>query len=119
SSASNKVNVNSGTGGDPTKQAFNPTLETEPLPTETRLIGTLPNPFNPTTIIKYTLAEDAKVSVKVYDLLGREVATLVDEVQSAGYKSAEFDASAFPSGMYFYRLQAGKVIDTKKMLLMK
>ncbi|MBI1805699.1 MAG: T9SS type A sorting domain-containing protein, partial [Ignavibacteria bacterium] len=121
SSASNKVNVNSGTGGDPTKQAFNPTLETEPLPTptETRLIGTLPNPFNPTTIIKYTLAEDAKVSIKVYDLLGREVATLVDEVKSAGYKSVEFDASKLPSGIYFYHMQAGVYTSVKKMVLMK
>ena len=78
-----------------------------------------PNPFNPTTIIKYDLPKEGFVTLKVYDMLGREVATLVNKEQSAGRYVATFDASGLASGIYFYRISAGKFVQTKKLILMK
>ena len=78
-----------------------------------------PNPFNPATIIKYEIPEGSLVSLKVYDILGRVIRTLVNEYQDAGFKEVSFDAAAIPSGIYFYRLQAGKFTDVKKMLLVR
>lgn len=78
-----------------------------------------PNPFNPLTIINYQLPEAAYVTLKIYDVLGREIATLVDRFEEAGYKVVEFDASNFPSCMFFYKLQAGNFISVKKMLLVR
>ncbi|MBI5214141.1 MAG: T9SS type A sorting domain-containing protein [Ignavibacteriae bacterium] len=78
-----------------------------------------PNPFNPSTIINYQLPVDNYVTLKVFNLLGQEVATLVDGVQEAGEQSVEWDASGFPSGMYYYKLQAGSFEETRKLLLMK
>jgi len=78
-----------------------------------------PNPFNPSTTIRYAIPQSAQVSLKVYDVLGREVATLVNARQSAGVYVANFDATALPSGMYFYRLQAGSFSETRKMMLIK
>jgi hypothetical protein len=65
-----------------------------------------PNPFNPTTTIYYQLPTDSRVSIVVYDLLGREVKRLVDEVKEAGYHDQRFDASGIASGVYFYRMTA-------------
>ncbi|MCS7012284.1 MAG: T9SS type A sorting domain-containing protein [Chloroherpetonaceae bacterium] len=78
-----------------------------------------PNPFNPTTHIKYSLPQTAQVSLKVFDILGREVATLVSARQAAGVYVATFNAANLPSGMYFYRLQAGAFSETRKMTLVK
>ncbi len=78
-----------------------------------------PNPFNPTTIISYQLPVNSAVKLAVYDLLGREVQTLVNTRQAAGRYSMMFNAASLPSGVYFYRLQAGTFIQTKKMLLLK
>jgi len=78
-----------------------------------------PNPFNPTTIIKYQIPELNFVTMKMFDVLGSEVITLVSEQQTAGSYEIEFDAMALPSGIYFYRLQAGSFVETKKMVLMK
>jgi hypothetical protein len=78
-----------------------------------------PNPFNPKTTIKYQLPEMSFVTIKVFDVLGSEIATLVNEEKPAGNYETEFDATVLPSGIYFYRLQAGTFVETKKMILMK
>ncbi len=78
-----------------------------------------PNPFNPSTKIRYTIPERSKVILKVYDLQGKEISILVDEEKPKGSYEFEFDASSLPSGIYFYRLQAGSFIETKKMVLLK
>jgi hypothetical protein len=78
-----------------------------------------PNPFNPSTVIRYQLANSGMVTLKVYDVLGREVRTLVNERQTAGDHSVTFNAAKLSSGIYFYRLQAGNNIQTKKLVLMK
>ena len=78
-----------------------------------------PNPFNPSTTINYSLPANSRVVLKVYDLLGREVRTLVDEKQNAGYHNVTFQAAGLPSGVYFYRLQAATYSETKKLLLLK
>lgn len=78
-----------------------------------------PNPFNPSTTISWQSPADGWQALKVYDLLGREVATLVDEFRSAGSYEVMFDASSLASGTYFYRLSAGSFTETKKLLLMK
>ncbi len=78
-----------------------------------------PNPFNPLTIINYQLPEAAYVTMKIYDVLGREIAILVDRFEDAGYKRVEFEAKNFQSGLFFYKLQAGNFISVKKMALVK
>jgi hypothetical protein len=78
-----------------------------------------PNPFNPSTIISYQLAVNSNVTLKVYDILGREAATLVEGYQNAGGHQVEFNAQNLASGVYFYRLTAPGVDFAKKMLLMK
>jgi len=83
------------------------------------LIQNFPNPFNPTTTIYYRIPEKSTVSLKVFNLLGSEVISLVNEEKSAGSYQVEFSAVNLPSGIYFYRLQAGSSIETKKMILLK
>ncbi len=78
-----------------------------------------PNPFNPTTVIKYQVAANSLVTLKVYDMLGREVATLVDGRQTAGYYNVNFDGSRLASGVYLYRLQAETYSETKNFMLLK
>jgi tetratricopeptide (TPR) repeat protein len=78
-----------------------------------------PNPFNPTTIINYTLPDNERVVIKVYDILGREVKELVNEQKAAGTYSVEFDGSKLSSGVYFYTITAGQFSQTKKMVLTK
>ncbi len=78
-----------------------------------------PNPFNPSTVIKYSVANTGNVTLKIYDILGREVKTLVNEMQNAGSYNIEFNASNFASGVYFYRLESDNFTDIKKMILIK
>ena len=78
-----------------------------------------PNPFNPTTVIEYDVPEESSVHLKVYNALGQEAATVVNEVQAAGHKSIRFDASHLASGVYMYKLQAGSFVATKKMVVRK
>ena len=89
------------------------------VPSSFGLDQNYPNPFNPTTTIQYNIPEQTRVVLKVFNVLGEEVATLVDEVQDTATKSVQFDASALPSGLYFYRLQAGSFVEVKKTLLLK
>ncbi|HEX2867699.1 MAG TPA: T9SS type A sorting domain-containing protein [Ignavibacteriales bacterium] len=84
-----------------------------------RLSQNYPNPFNPATTISYTIPKASHVELKVYDMLGREVQTLVNKELSAGTYKAEFNASRLPSGMYIYSIQAGEFRDSKKLLLVK
>lgn len=86
---------------------------------EFRLNQNFPNPFNPVTTISYTIGETSNVNLVVYDILGRRVATLVNEVQSAGLHHINFDASRLSSGTYIYRLETNGQIATKKMMLIK
>jgi len=78
-----------------------------------------PNPFNPYTIIKYTVESKSRVTVRVFDILGREVATPVDEEKEAGNFQIRFDAGTLSSGVYFYQLHAGDYVSTKKMILLR
>lgn len=78
-----------------------------------------PNPFNPVTSIKYTIPDNEFVSIKVFDILGNEVATLVNENKNAGNYNVEFKADNFSSGLYFYKIQAGSYTQIRKMLLLK
>jgi len=83
------------------------------------LYQNFPNPFNPKTIIKYEIPERSFVILKVYDGLGNEVVTLVDEEKAAGNYEVKFGASGLTSGIYFYQLKAKEHIETRKMLLLK
>jgi hypothetical protein len=96
-----------------------PSKEPAPLPSEFALAQNHPNPFNPRTVIDYQLPVDAHVVLKVYDLLGRVVATLADEQKPAGYHRATFDAAAVGSGVYFYRMAAGRYNAVRKLLVVK
>ncbi len=83
------------------------------------LLQNFPNPFNPTTMISYDLPEATHVQLSVYDMLGREVASLVNADQSTGRYSVSFDASHLASGVYFYRIETAKFSQIQKMVLMK
>ncbi len=84
-----------------------------------RLSQNYPNPFNPTTEIRYQTSEVSRVTLDVFDMLGRKVATLVDEVQGSGFKIVEFNASELAGGVYFYRLTAGSFVETRKLMVIR
>lgn len=92
--------------------------ETE-MPVKYALEQNYPNPFNPATQIKYSILSAGNVSLKVYDVLGREVADLVNKHQDAGHYTVNFNASALSSGIYFYRIESGSFVNVKKMMLVK
>ncbi|MGD8782636.1 MAG: T9SS type A sorting domain-containing protein [Ignavibacteria bacterium] len=87
--------------------------------TEYSLEQNYPNPFNPTTTIKYRIPDDRNVELKVYDVLGKEVMTLVNETQQSGVYTVEFNASELASGVYIYRLRAEDYVSVKKLILIK
>ncbi|MBX2990980.1 MAG: T9SS type A sorting domain-containing protein [Bacteroidetes bacterium] len=89
------------------------------VPSEFFLAQNYPNPFNPTTTITYKLPTAAGVTLTVYDMLGREVATLVDEVKTAGEYAVQFNTSGLASGVYFYRLSIPGSVATRKMMVVK
>ena len=133
---SSSVAVNSYLGVEDNKIRIIPTTELPPpppveinsnppeagksqIPSAFVLEQNYPNPFNPSTVIRYQLPVASYVSLKVYDILGQEVAKLVDGIQDAGHKSVELIASTIPSGVYVYRIQAGSFTEVKKLILMK
>ena len=89
------------------------------IPNNFVLFQNYPNPFNPTTVINYQLLVASHVVIRVYDVLGREVATLVNERKSSGSYQVDFDAHSLSGGVYFYRMQAGSFTETKKLVLVK
>ena len=97
------------------------------VPIDYTLEQNYPNPFNPMTTIHYDLPKQSRVTLTIYDLLGRQVKMLVNQTQDAGFKSIQWDASSVPSGIYFYQInarqkeggQAGDFIQTRKMILLK
>lgn len=88
-------------------------------PTEFILHDNYPNPFNPSTTIRYSIPEASFTSIKIYDVIGNEISTLVNESKLAGTYEVEFNASDLSSGIYYYNIQAGSFNETKKMILMK
>jgi len=128
--AATKVSISLASGfGAPLQSKAVPMSETEnaqkpETPKSYALLQNYPNPFNPTTLIRYALPQQANVTLTVYNLLGQEVARLVDEVQRAGYHEVRWDSrnihGAFvSSGIYFYRISAGTYTDIKKMILLR
>jgi hypothetical protein len=93
--------------------------EPEVIPTAFELQQNYPNPFNPATTIRYALPRESHVTIAVYNLVGEQVATLVDELQSPGYHAVTFDADGLPSGVYLYRFSAAGTTFSRKMLLLK
>ncbi|MGK9475330.1 cohesin domain-containing protein [Melioribacter sp. OK-6-Me] len=94
-------------------------VEEEGVPTEFKLLQNFPNPFNPTTVIKYGLPKEAHVRLTVYNVLGQEITTLVNKNQTAGYHRVSFDATDLNAGIYIYKLEAGDYVSIKKMILVK
>ena len=89
------------------------------FPTELSLFQNYPNPFNPITKIRYELPERSFVTIKVYDLLGNEIMTLVNEEKPTGNYEVTFEGNGLASGIYYYRITAGDYSQTKKMILLK
>ena len=89
------------------------------IPNRFSLGQNYPNPFNPSTRIQYQVSNGSQVSLKVYDVLGNQVATLVDEYKPAGSYEVDFKAINLASGMYLYKIQAGSFVETKKMILLR
>jgi hypothetical protein len=93
--------------------------EIDEIPTEFLLSQNYPNPFNNSSVIRYAVLQSSQVQIKVFDILGNEIATLENEEKLVGIYEVEFNAAGLPSGIYFYRLQAGNFVEIKKMVLMK
>lgn len=94
-------------------------ISEEAIPVEYELSQNYPNPFNASTVIKFAIKEEGHTTLSIYDLMGREVMRLIDEVKKPGYYQVYFNASKLPSGVYFYRLESGDFVSIKKMLLVK
>ncbi|MCF8262075.1 MAG: AGE family epimerase/isomerase [Melioribacteraceae bacterium] len=122
SSADRILNVPAGTHGI-FKVIYTTTdataIANDNIPADFKLEQNYPNPFNPNTYIKFTLSQSSNVSIKIFDVLGREVATLVNEFKDAGNYTVNFDASTLTSGLYVYRLEAANFLASKKMILLR
>ena len=94
-------------------------IKKENIPIDYFLSNNYPNPFNPVTTIEYSIPQKEFVTVKIYDVLGKEIKTLVNEEKIAGYYQIEFEAKGLSSGVYFYQLQAGSFTNTKKLILLR
>lgn len=94
-------------------------VEEDGIPTTYALDQNYPNPFNPATKIKYSIPQQSFVSIKVYDILGNQISTLVNENKSPGFYEADWNAESISSGIYFYTIKAGSFVETKKMMLIK
>lgn len=101
------------------QQTITTVEENETIPTAFKLEQNYPNPFNPTTKIKFAVPERGNVLIKIYDLLGSEVATLVNEELDAGWHQKNFNAAVLASGVYLFRMEAGNYANTKKMIYIK
>jgi photosystem II stability/assembly factor-like uncharacterized protein len=112
-----------GTRGDGVYRTIQSTVSVETvstnIPSDFYLLQNYPNPFNPATTIAYTIKNDGLVLLKVFDVLGKEVTTLVNENKPAGSYQVDFNASKLPSGIYLYKLISGKFTETKKLILLK
>ena len=100
------------------------TVEDETLPSQFQLSQNYPNPFNPNTKIKYSIPQSSNVVIKVFDILGYEIESLINEQKPPGEYEVEFNSTglnhqSLPSGIYFYRIQAGNYVETKKMVLLR
>lgn len=95
------------------------TNQNSQLPDSYNLEQNYPNPFNPVSTIKYDIPKQSLVHIKIFDILGREVTTLTNELKEPGYHEISFDGSKYSSGVYFYRIEAGSFTDVKKMVLLK
>ncbi|MEK6738225.1 MAG: T9SS type A sorting domain-containing protein, partial [Planctomycetota bacterium] len=119
----NTISLNTGATASNavTKPATVTSVENDVVPQAFSLDQNYPNPFNPSTKIQYTIGNAGLVSLKVYDVLGHEVATLVNSNQEAGSYTVPFNTSELnlSSGVYFYRLQAGSFVSIKKLILLK
>jgi hypothetical protein len=94
-------------------------IKEEGVPTEYSVSQNYPNPFNPSTKLKFALPQRSLTKLTIYNLLGKAVQTLIHKELEAGYHEIAFDANNFPSGVYYYRIQAGEYVQTKKMVLIK
>ncbi|MGE5861122.1 MAG: T9SS type A sorting domain-containing protein, partial [Ignavibacteria bacterium] len=93
--------------------------EAQEIPAEFALSQNYPNPFNAASVIKYSIPKLSHVKLNIFNTLGEEIETVVNEEQSAGVYKVNWSAADLPSGVYFYQLHAGDFIETKKMILMK
>ncbi len=101
------------------KFKYSDVVDVNVLPNNFNLFQNFPNPFNPTTVIKYQLRKTTNVKLFVYNITGQKVTTLVDRVQDAGFYEVNFNAANFASGIYFYSIQADNFVQIKKMILLK
>jgi hypothetical protein len=105
------------TGFQPAPTGISGNINT--VPEKFALLQNYPNPFNPVTQINYSIAKEGLVKITIFDLLGREVKTLINEYKSPGYYAVDFDGTSLSSGMYFYRMESGNFNDVKNMILIK
>ena len=94
-------------------------LEYVPVPDKFILHSAYPNPFNPTTQLKYGLSKNAHVTISIYDIVGRKIVELINNKQQAGYHTVIWNGSQHASGIYFVKMEAGDFISTQKLMLVK